>query len=150
MLTEVIILGIFIVPFIQLVFGLEVTIRGLARKPFPKRGKWNVTICVAVVGTLLLVTFLYTHFQRPPNFCFASLFWFVQAYKSECFALLVGLAAILLGCMILVFFKLHRHAKIDSTERVSASRMVYFMAVAVISNVRKSILASSRSRVNNG
>jgi len=107
----------------------------MARKPFPKRGKWNVTICLAVVGTLLFATFLYTHFERPPNFCFASLFWFVQSYKTECFALLIASGAMLLVCVVVVFIKLHRHVKIDSTERVAASRMVFFMAVAIISNV---------------
>jgi hypothetical protein len=126
------------VPYIQLIFGLEVTIRALGRRPFTPRGKWNVTICLAIVGSLLLINYLITLFLRPQSLCFASLFWFVQRWKEGCFALLLSIAVILLVCTAIIFTKLHRHARIDSTERITSSRMVYFLAVAVIANVRAS------------
>ncbi|KAF9881289.1 hypothetical protein CkaCkLH20_01439 [Colletotrichum karsti] len=125
--------AVFIVPYIQLVFALEVAIRSLRKNPLPTRGKWNVTICLAIVGTFLLITYLVTLFVRPPNFCFASLFWFVQRWKEGCFALLVLISAALLGSMMVIFFRLHNNARIENTERVAASRMVYFLAIAFIS-----------------
>lgn len=125
--------AVFIVPYIQLVFALEVAIRSLRKNPLPPRGKWNVTICLAIVGTFLLITYLVTLFIRPPNFCFASLFWFVQRWKEGCFALLVLISAVLFGCAMIIFFRLHNNSRIENAERVAASRMVYFLAVAFIS-----------------
>ncbi|SPN98928.1 uncharacterized protein DNG_01967 [Cephalotrichum gorgonifer] len=126
--------SVFIVPYIQLVFGLEVVLRSFRRRvAFPPRGKWNVTVCLAIVGTLLLVTYLVTHFIRPPNFCFASLFWFVERYKRGSFVLLTIIAVALFASTIIIFIKLHRNATIDPTERVAASRMVYYLPLGFIS-----------------
>ncbi|CAI4210247.1 unnamed protein product [Parascedosporium putredinis] len=126
--------AVFIVPYIQLIFGVEVAIRAFRRRnPFPPRTKWNVIICLALVGTLLLATYLVTHFRRPPNFCFASLFWFVQMYAEGCFAVLTIIGAALLAATVVIFVKLHRNAGIDPTERIASSRMVYYLAVGFIS-----------------
>ncbi|CCF42440.1 hypothetical protein CH063_12440 [Colletotrichum higginsianum] len=125
--------AVFIVPYIQLVFALEVAFRSLRKNPLPPRSKWNVTICLAIVGTFLLATYLVTLFVRPPNFCFASLFWFVQRWKEGCFVLLTFISVALLASTLIIFFRLHNNAKIENSERVAASRMVYFLAVAFIS-----------------
>lgn len=103
--------------------------------PFSRRGKWNVTICLAIVGMLLLVTYIVTHFIRPPNFCFASLFWFLQRYKRGCFVLLTLIAAVLLVSVVIIFIKLHRNTSIDPIERVAASRMVFYLSLGFISAV---------------
>ncbi|KAK1594878.1 uncharacterized protein LY79DRAFT_578455 [Colletotrichum navitas] len=125
--------AVFIVPYIQLVFALEVAFRSLRKNPLPPRSKWNVTICLATVGTFLLVTYLVTLFVRPPNFCFASLFWFVQRWKEGCFVILTIISVALLASTLVIFFRLHNNARIENSERVAASRMVYFLAVAFIS-----------------
>ncbi|KAK3350926.1 hypothetical protein B0H65DRAFT_103990 [Neurospora tetraspora] len=125
--------AVFIVPYVQLVFGLEVTIRSLLKKPFAPRGRWNVTICLTVVGLLLLVNLLVAILDRSSNFCITSLFWFVAHYSVECFGLLVGISALLLVCAVVVFVRLHRSNKVELVERAAASRMVYYMALAVIS-----------------
>ncbi len=94
-----------------------------------------MTICLATIGLLTLANFLVANFDRSPNFCLTSLFWFVAHYSVGCFALLTGIAAILLVCTIVVFVRLHRSIKVEVTARVAASRMVYHMALAVISVV---------------
>ncbi|KAF3025844.1 hypothetical protein E8E14_014742 [Neopestalotiopsis sp. 37M] len=127
--------GIFIVPFLQLIFGLELTIRGLRTKPFPKRGKWTVAICFAVWTTLLLVMGLVTFFVPSADFCFASLFWFVAKWAVGGFALFTLMSVVLIGCAIIIFVKLTRHSTIETSERVEASRMVYFLSVAILSDV---------------
>ncbi|KAI0897834.1 hypothetical protein F4806DRAFT_379043 [Annulohypoxylon nitens] len=125
---------IFIVPYIQLVFGLEVTLRAFRNTPFPPRNKWNVLICLVLVKCLLLCTGLVGFFVRPPSFCFASLFWFVAKWAEGGFVLLLLIAVVLSICSIVIFLKLTRHAMIEDTERVSASRMVYYLALAVVTN----------------
>lgn len=116
-------------------FGLEVTIRSLLKKPFAPRGRWNVTICLSVVGLLLLVNLLVAILDRSSNFCITSLFWFLAHYSVGCFGLLVGISALLLVCAVVVFVRLHRSNKVELVERAAASRMVYYMALAIISEV---------------
>ncbi|KAI1079348.1 hypothetical protein F5B20DRAFT_174565 [Whalleya microplaca] len=126
--------AIFIVPYIQLVFGLEVTFRALRKRPLPPRGKWDVTICLAVFKCLLLGTGLVAFFVRAPNFCFASLFWFVARWAEGGFVLLLAITIILTISGIIIFLKLTRYSLIENSERVGASRMVYYIATAVVSN----------------
>jgi hypothetical protein len=123
------------VPYTHFVFALELALRGLRRKPFPPRGKWAVPICLAVIGLLTLTNFLVADFIRTQNFCFASLFWFVAHYAVLCFALLIAISSTILMCAVAVAAKLYRSINIEVTERVCASRMVYYMALAFVSNV---------------
>lgn len=125
----------FIVPYIQLVFGVEFAIRGLRKKPFPARGRYTTTICLIILGMLLLTNFLVADFIRSPDFCFASLFWFVAIYSRGCFAVLLAIDIILVLCTAIIFVRLTRSTKIDIAERISASRMVYYLALGILSNV---------------
>ncbi|KAK4250261.1 hypothetical protein C7999DRAFT_29300 [Corynascus novoguineensis] len=125
--------AVFIAPYTQLVFGVEVAIRALRKKPFEPRGKYNVSICLSIIGMLLLANFLIADFDRSPNFCLTSLFWFVAHYSIICFSLLVAIASIVLIAVVTVFVRLHRSIKVEVTARVAASRMVYYLALAVIS-----------------
>ncbi len=111
------------------------TIRGLRRKPFPPRGKWTVTICLVIIGMLLLANFLVADFIRSPDFCFASLFWFVAYWAQGCFAILLVISIVLLIGLVVIFVRLSRSITIETSERVAASRMVYYLALAVLSNV---------------
>ncbi|CAK7233392.1 hypothetical protein SBRCBS47491_008592 [Sporothrix bragantina] len=126
--------AVFIVPYIQLVFGVEFAIRGLHKKPFPERGRYTTTICLIVLGILLLTNFLVADFIRSPDFCFASLFWFVAIYSRGCFAVFLAIDVILVVCTAIIFFRLTRSTQIEISERVSASRMVYYLAMGILSN----------------
>ncbi|OTB19027.1 hypothetical protein K445DRAFT_19637 [Daldinia sp. EC12] len=126
--------AIFIVPYMQLVFGLEVASRALKSRPFLPRGKWNVPICLVVIKVLLLATGLVGYFIQPPTFCFASLFWFVARWAEGGFVVLLLIAVTLAICTVIIFLKLTRHSTIEESERIDASRMVYFLALAVVTN----------------
>ncbi|KAI5865439.1 hypothetical protein GGS23DRAFT_426865 [Durotheca rogersii] len=126
--------AIFIVPYIQLVLGLEVTIRAIKRSPFPPRGQWNIAICLGIFAILLIGTSSVGFIIRPPNFCFASLFWFVAKWAKGGFVVLVIITVILAVCGGIVFRKLSRYSMIEESERANASRMVYYMVLAVITN----------------
>ncbi|CAK7209165.1 hypothetical protein SCUCBS95973_000358 [Sporothrix curviconia] len=126
--------AVFIVPYIQLVFGVEFAIRGLHKKPFPERGRYTTTICLIALGILLLTNFLVADFIRSPDFCFASLFWFVAIYSRGSFAVFLAIDIILVLCTAIIFIRLTRSTQIDISERVSASRMVYYLAMGILSN----------------
>ncbi|KAI0381773.1 hypothetical protein F5Y04DRAFT_270751 [Hypomontagnella monticulosa] len=126
--------AVFIVPYIQLVFGLEVTFRSLKATPFPPRNKWNVPILLLVVKVLLGITGLVGVFIRPTNICFASLFWFVSKWAEGGFALLLVIIVVLAICSIVIYLRLSRYSIIEESERISASRMVYYLGLAVLTN----------------
>ncbi|KAI0108685.1 hypothetical protein GGR51DRAFT_123151 [Nemania sp. FL0031] len=126
--------AIFIVPYLQLVFTIETTLRALKSNPFPPRSKWTVAICLTIVKIALLATGLLTFFIRAPNFCFASLFWFVAKWAEGGFALLIGIVMILAVCAVIIYIKLTRCSTIEDEERVDASRMIYYIALAIIPN----------------
>ena len=116
-------------------FGVEVAIRGLQKKPFAPRGKYNVSVCMSIVGMLVLANFLIADFDQSPNFCLTSLIWFVSHYSIVCFGLLVAIVSLVLISAVIIFIRLHRSIKVEVTARVAASRMVYYLALAAISNV---------------
>lgn len=126
--------ALILVPVIQLVFGLEVMFRGMRSKPFPKRGPWSVRLCLIFVILSCIGALVVTQVAKSPDFCFASLFWFVAHYALGSFIVLLIITVVLFGAAVVVFLRLSRNASIDDKERVGASRMVYYMALAVISN----------------
>ncbi|KAI1500552.1 hypothetical protein F5X99DRAFT_419116 [Biscogniauxia marginata] len=134
LISQIVWPAVFIVPYIQLVFGLEITFRALRKRAFPRRAKWDVSICLAIISTLLLITGLVSIFIRPPSFCFASLFWFVARWAEGGFVLLLGIAIILAICAVVLSLRLTRCTTIEPTQRVGASRMVYYLLLAVVSN----------------
>jgi hypothetical protein len=127
--------AVFIVPYIQLVFTLETTSRALRSAPLPPRSKWTVAICLTVIKIALLTTGLVAFFIRAPDFCFASLFWFVQKWATGGFVLLISIVVILAVCAVIIYLKLTRYSMIEDDERVSASRMIYYITLAIIPNV---------------
>ncbi|KAM0236260.1 hypothetical protein ACHAP5_009438, partial [Fusarium lateritium] len=133
MISQTMLPAFFIVPFIQLVFGLELTIRIMSPRVFPFRGRFNTLACLATVGILLIVVLSITFVVRPSQFCFANLLSYLHRYDAGCFgALLTVIILVLIECG-LICFKLHTGARMSVAERDEASRMVYFMVIAVIS-----------------
>lgn len=126
--------ALFVVPFIQLVFGLESTVQALRRKPFQQRPRWVIVACLLMVIVGLLALYVQTRFRRPPDLCYASLFWFVQRWRLECFALLTIIGCALAIGAIVVFVRLHRDASIGIIERTAASKMVYYMVLGAVLN----------------
>lgn len=136
LLAQLMLPAVFLAPYAQLVFGVETAARALRKKdqPFAPRAKWDVTICLTIIGLLCFINFMVANFDRAQNFCLLSLFWFIAEYKTGCFALLIGITSSLMICVVIIFMKLTRSIKIEVTARVAASRMVYYLALAIISN----------------
>jgi hypothetical protein len=125
----------FIAPFIQLIFGLELTIRITRPSIFPFRGRFNTLACLSFIGTLLLIVFSITFAVRPSEFCFASLVSFLHRYDTGIFGALLTIIILVIAECGIICFKLHTGARIGVAERDEASRMVYYMVIAVISYV---------------
>ncbi|KAF2826137.1 hypothetical protein CC86DRAFT_455723 [Ophiobolus disseminans] len=121
--------AIFIVGYITLVFGFEVAWRSLRSERFAPRGKWNTTVCIAVVSFLLLLTWMPTIAWPMTNRCFGSLIWYPMRYDL---LTLVILSILVFFCLLLaaiISIQLMRTSDLDPNERISASRMSYYLLV---------------------
>ena len=126
--------ALFIAPYTQLVFGVETAVRGVRSRFFARR-EWTVAICIGIVAVLLLLTLLVAIANKAPDFCFASLFWFLEYYATGCFILLLGILVVLIIAIVTIFVKLCTSHIIEPVERVAASRMTYYLALGLVSNV---------------
>ncbi|KAL7931158.1 hypothetical protein V8C35DRAFT_329719 [Trichoderma chlorosporum] len=126
--------ALFVVPYIQLVFGIETTVQALRRRPFERRSRWIIVACLVVVIIGIVAMYVVTCFIRPPDLCYASLFWFVQTWRLESFILLTTIACILIIGAIIIFVRLHRDPSIGIIERTAASRMVFYMILGAVIN----------------
>lgn len=79
--------------------------------------------------------YVLTRVIEAPDFCYASLFWFVQTWRLEAAILLTTIACILIIGAIIIFARLHQGAPVGHAERATASRMVYYMILGAILNV---------------
>lgn len=131
------ILATFIVPYIQIVFSLESVGRALRRNPFPPPPRWTTPGCILIVVLGLVGISIATIMDGPPNTCFADLFWFAQHWRTVSFGVTVSITGALLICAIIMFVRLRQSMGVSQTnqERQAASNMVYYMVLAMISNV---------------
>jgi hypothetical protein len=128
-------LALFIVPYLQLVFGLECALRSLRKIPFQARGKYDVTICCVVVVLMLIGTWIPSHLMPQPNICFASLVWFITRYGQLGLILLSLMAGLMIISAIVIFVRLSTVSLIDEHQRIAASRVVYYLVLGIASLV---------------
>lgn len=125
--------ALFIAPYIQLVFGVETAVRGF-RSHFSARRRWTVAICLGIVAALLLVSLLVAFGDKAPDYCFASLFWILEHYAVGGFVLFLLISIALVIAVGTIIMRLIRSHAVDPTERMAASRMVYYLVLGIISN----------------
>jgi hypothetical protein len=131
--------AVFIVPFIQFIFGLDTSVRAFCKQPFRERPRWVVPACLGLVVASLLMMYGLSYLAMPPNFCFAGLIWFVERWGVQCFGLLTGIAASLVIAGIATFLRLTHSSRVEPVERLAASRMIYYMFAALLANVSSPI-----------
>ncbi|KAH9208353.1 hypothetical protein DL95DRAFT_312022 [Leptodontidium sp. 2 PMI_412] len=125
--------ALFIVPYIQLVFGMECAIRSLRSTPFQARGKWDVTICCGVVVVMLILTWIPSNVRPEPNACFASLIWFISKFGKLGFVMLTTVGGLMIAAALTIFIRLSTVNLIDQHQRIAASRMVYYLVLGILS-----------------
>jgi hypothetical protein len=137
-------LALFMVPYLQLVFGLECALRSFRSLPFQARGKYDVTICLGVVVLMLIGTWLPSFFVHS-NTCFASLVWYVMRYGKLGLKLLAVSAGLMTLAAVIIFVRLSTVTLIDEHQRIAASRMVYYLVLGIVSLVSLFLLTRHRN-----
>ncbi|THV46545.1 hypothetical protein BGAL_0377g00020 [Botrytis galanthina] len=126
-------IALFIVPYIQLVFGLECAIRSLKKTPFQPRGKYDVSICLGTIVLMLVATWIPTNLFPQKNRCFASLVWFVSRYGTFGLSVYSAVAGLLIISALTIFVRLSKTTLVERNQRIAASRMVYYIALGLVS-----------------
>lgn len=119
-----------------MVFGIETAARGI-RWQFAPRGKWNVVKCLVVVAVMTLIALVVAITSPANDYCFASLFWFLQHYAPGCFGVFVTITIIQLAVIVTIFIQLNMSHMVDAVEKTAASRMIFYLTLGFISNVSK-------------
>ncbi|ESZ94525.1 hypothetical protein SBOR_5105 [Sclerotinia borealis F-4128] len=114
-------IALFIVPYIQLVFGLECAIRSLKKTSFQPRGKYDVTICLVTIVFMLVGTWIPTHLFPQKDRCFASLVWFVSKFGEFGLILFSSIAGLLIISAITIFVRLSKTTLVEQNQRIAAS-----------------------------
>jgi hypothetical protein len=127
--------ALFVVPYIQAVFGLEFAIRSLRRKPFQARRKYDFAICCGVISLMLIGTWAYSHVRPEHNICAASIVGYISRYSKEGLIILSTSAGLMLFSAITIFIRLSMVHMIDKQQRIAASRIVYYQILGVVSLV---------------
>lgn len=123
------------VPYIQVVFGIECALRGLRKAPFPARGKYDVAICLAAIVLMLIVTWIPAQLRLEMNHCFGSLMWFITRHGRSGLTILSSVAALSIISATIIFYRLVNNVTISQRQRIAASRMVYYLVLGVVSLV---------------
>lgn len=126
------VVAIFIIAYVTLVFGIEMTWRAFKSERFAPRGKWTTTICIGVISCLLLLTLLPTLALPMYNRCFGSLIWIPIRYDLIAICALSILVFSFLLLAALISIQLMRTSDVDQNERIAASRMCYFLLTAAL------------------
>ncbi|TVY68669.1 hypothetical protein LSUE1_G008035, partial [Lachnellula suecica] len=125
--------ALFIVPYIQVVFGIECAYRSLGSEPFRARGKNSVAIYGVIIVVMLIGTWIPSNLMKEPDTCFASLFWFLTRYGRLGVVLLSIAATLMLISAITIFTRLSTVNLVNEHQRIAASRMVYYLVLGIIS-----------------
>lgn len=84
---------------------------------------------------MLVITSIPTHVRPETDFCFASVAWFVTRYGKLGLILLAACGGLAIISATMIFFRLMALTTIDQHQRIAASRMVYYLVLAVVSMV---------------
>lgn len=128
-------LALFIVPFIQVVFGIECALRSLRKLPFQARGKYDVTICGVAILLMLIGSWIPTFLKKQTPQCFGSLLWFVTAFGKEGFVVLCVLLGMMILSAVAIYTRLSTVNMVDQHQRIAASRVVYYLVLGIMSLV---------------
>ncbi|RDL35408.1 uncharacterized protein BP5553_07339 [Venustampulla echinocandica] len=126
--------ALFIVPYIQLVFGLECAFRALRKMPFQARGKHAVKMYLVIVVIMLVGTWIPSNLHQQRDTCFATLVWFITSYGDLGLILFSISSGLMLISALIIFFRLSSVNLIDEHQRIAASRMVYYLLLGFISS----------------
>lgn len=123
---------IFVLGYIQLVFGAETTFRAFRSDKFAARKALMVTIYLGICGTLMLFTWLPTAISKAPNRCAGNMILLPLEHSDLTLSLSSILILSFLTMSAFLGKQLVQIVKIGPGERIAASRMFYYLLASIV------------------
>jgi hypothetical protein len=140
-------LAILGISYLHLVFGFEATYRALRNTPFTQRNVFAPLINVIITWVFLIVTILVGKFTGyDVNRCYAGIVFLGGSLglNKGMIGLMSGVTLVLFTMAFIIYRRLARAVHMDPGDRVGGSRMVYYLILSGIINVRCTELLKPR------
>ena len=115
-----------------LIFSLETTFRSLCKTRFCPRRKWDTPVYIGVIIVLLIGLWLSAFLVPSPDMCPGFLMWWTEHYTKPAIVLAGGMMLTHVISAIVIVVRLLSTTKIDRSERIAASRIVYSLVINTI------------------
>lgn len=126
-------LAVWVVSLVILVFSVEMTFRAVCKEHFRVRRRWETPSYIALIGLLLLglwlSAFLMPNAVPEDGMCIGSIMWWTAFYSKIAVVIASGIILTHLISAVLISLQLWRTVKMDPSERIAASRVVYSVGV---------------------
>lgn len=119
-------------PYTMLVFGLETTFRSLQSTKFSSQGRWQVLVRIISVSFLTIITGIPSLALPTRGQCLSSFIWWTAHYAKPGVAICLALIFAYVTCACVITFQLMTTAKLQSDQRIHASRIVYYLLVSTV------------------
>jgi hypothetical protein len=141
-------IAVWLVPITIQVFAAETAVRGLRNPGFPPRGKRSVPICLVAVVMLIILTWIPSRAYPAGDSCIASLTFYIRNKGRAGVVTISCITVVIVASLAIITIQLSRNAKIPKSERIAASRMVYYLVITTIIMVRsKNVSAPNKHTV---
>ncbi|KAI9669833.1 MAG: hypothetical protein M1817_004574 [Caeruleum heppii] len=119
--------AIWIVPFTTTVFAIEAMIRYQKRPNSPRRANWTISICVAVILTLLLLVWIPSMTSPAADICLGNLASHAGHHAKLAVMLFCGIVGLIIVSAFMISLQAPKMAKSDGQEQVAAQRMIFIL-----------------------
>ena len=111
----------------MLVFGLETTFRSLKSPMFSSQVRWHVSIRVASVLALFIITWAPALLFPVRGQCLVSLIWWTAPFAKAGVGLILVLIFTFVTSASIITIQLLKTTKVDRDRRIEASKIVLYL-----------------------
>lgn len=111
----------------MLVVGLETTFRSLTTPTFSSQVRWHISVRVASVLALVIITWVPALVFPARGQCLVSLIWWTAPFAKVGVGLIFVLIFTFFTGASIITFQLLKATKVDRDRRIEASRIVLYL-----------------------
>lgn len=111
----------------MLVVGLEATFKSLTSPMFSSQVRWHVSIRIASVLALVIITWIPALVFPVRGQCLESLIWWTAPFAKAGVGMILVLIFTFVTSASIITFHLLKTTKVDRDRRIEASRIVLYL-----------------------
>lgn len=111
----------------MLFVGLETTFKSLTSPMFSSQARWHVSIRIASVLALVIITWIPALVLPVRGQCLESLIWWTAPFAKAGVGMILVLIFTFVTSASIITFQLLKTTKVDRDRRIEASRIVLYL-----------------------